>query len=122
MSERIEKMKIASQEVDFADVPDEYTDALMGTLMQEPVILPSNHVVDRSVIVRHLLNSATDPFSRQPLTMEQLVPGDSSLPLLPPTDSHPLASFVADHELKERIEQWKASKIKQMANTRQEDK
>lgn len=76
MSLRIEKMKAASVEMDFSDVPDEYTDALMGTLMQDPVILPSSHVVDRSVIVRHLLNSATDPFSRQPLTMDQLVSGN----------------------------------------------
>lgn len=76
MSLRIEKMKAASVEMDFSDVPDEYTDALMGTLMQDPVILPSSHVVDRSVIMRHLLNSATDPFSRQPLAVEQLVPGN----------------------------------------------
>lgn len=76
MSSRIEKAKAASVEMDFCDVPDEYTDALMGTIMQDPVILPSSHVVDRSVIVRHLLNSPTDPFSRQPLTLDQLVPGN----------------------------------------------
>lgn len=75
MCERIEKAKAATVEMDFSDAPEEYTDALMGTLMQDPVILPSSHVVDRSVIARHLLNSATDPFSRQPLRADQLVPG-----------------------------------------------
>lgn len=78
MSARIEKAKAASVEMDFSDAPDEFTDALMGTIMQEPVTLPSGHVVDSSVIVRHLLNSPTDPFSRQPLTLEQLVTGNCS--------------------------------------------
>jgi len=58
------------------DVPDEFSDALMGTLMEDPVILPSGHHVDRSIITRHLLNSNTDPFSRQPMTEAQLVSGE----------------------------------------------
>lgn len=33
----------------------------------------------RSTIERHLLSSATDPFSRAPLSMEQLQPADSVL-------------------------------------------
>ena len=109
MSIRIEKMKAASVEMDFSDVPDEYTDALMGTLMQDPVILPSSHVVDRSVINRHLLNSATDPFSRQPLTIDQLVPGNQCS-----CSGSCLTSFLTDHELKKRIDEWKAMKMKQM--------
>ena len=76
MSTRVEKIKAAIIEMDFGDVPDEYTDALMGTLMEDPVILPSGHVVDRAIISRHLLNSNTDPFSRQPMTEQQLVPGN----------------------------------------------
>lgn len=32
--------------------------------------------MDRSVILRHLLNSATDPFNRQPLSEDQLRPGN----------------------------------------------
>lgn len=35
--------------------------------------------MDRSVILRHLLNSATDPFNRQPLSEDQLRPGTISL-------------------------------------------
>ena len=57
----------------------------MDTLMKDPVNLPSGIVMERSIIERHLLNSATDPFSRLPLTAEQLVP---------------------NLELKQRIQAW----------------
>lgn len=43
--------------------------------MTDPVLLPSGQVMDRSVIMRHLLNSNTDPFNRQPLTEDMLLPG-----------------------------------------------
>lgn len=60
-----------------ADAPDEFKDPLMDTLMTDPVLLPSGQVMDRSVIMRHLLNSNTDPFNRQPLTEDMLQPGKS---------------------------------------------
>jgi ubiquitin conjugation factor E4 B len=47
----------------------------MDTLMEDPVILPSGKVMDRPVIIRHLLNSSTDPFNRQPLSEDMLKPG-----------------------------------------------
>lgn len=47
----------------------------MDTLMADPVELPSGVIMDRSIIARHLLNSQTDPFNRQPLTEEELKPG-----------------------------------------------
>jgi len=50
-------------------------DPLMDTLMEDPVTLPSGKVMDRPVIMRHLLNSSTDPFSRQPLSEDMLQPG-----------------------------------------------
>ena len=49
----------------------------MDTLMENPVILPSGQVMERAIIIRHLLNSQTDPFNRQPLKEEELVPGES---------------------------------------------
>ena len=53
-----------------------FTDPLMDTVMHDPVLLPtSGNIMDRPVIMRHLLNSQTDPFNRQPLTVEDLVPG-----------------------------------------------
>jgi ubiquitin conjugation factor E4 B len=64
-------------------------DPLMDTLMEDPVTLPSGIRMDRSVIMRHLLNSSTDPFNRSHLTEEML------------TD---------DTELKQRIQEWKRMK------------
>lgn len=43
--------------------------------MEDPVLLPCGKVMDRAVIVRHLLNSSTDPFSRLPLSEDMLRPG-----------------------------------------------
>ncbi|KXJ68611.1 hypothetical protein RP20_CCG002478 [Aedes albopictus] len=70
---------------EFAEAPDDFKDPLMDTLMSDPVILPSGTIMDRSIITRHLLNSSTDPFNRQPLTEDMLIPAT---------------------ELKERIETW----------------
>lgn len=57
--------------------------------MDDPVVLPSGKVMDRSVIMRHLLNSNTDPFNRQPLSEDML--RDAT-------------------ELKQRIQEWKNKK------------
>ena len=40
--------------------------------MSDPVKLPSGKVMDRSVLTRILLDSAIDPFSRQPLSQENV--------------------------------------------------
>ena len=47
----------------------------MQTMMDDPVELPSGVIMDRSVIVRHLLNDPTDPFTRQPLSEDMLKNG-----------------------------------------------
>ncbi|CAG2056770.1 unnamed protein product, partial [Timema podura] len=83
------------REVDYSDAPDEFRDPLMDTLMEDPVELPSGKVMDRSVIMRHLLNSSTDPFSRQTLSEDMLRPAV---------------------ELRERIEAWKREKKKAAAS------
>ncbi len=47
----------------------------MDTLMDDPVLLPpSGNIMERAIILRHLLNSQTDPFNRQSLTEADLVP------------------------------------------------
>lgn len=51
----------------------------MDTLMTDPVILPSGNIMDRSIILRHLLNSPTDPFNRQPLTESMLESGNPTM-------------------------------------------
>lgn len=39
-----------------AHAPEEFLDPIMGTLMKDPVCLPtSKQIVDRSVIARHIL-------------------------------------------------------------------
>ncbi|CAF3348349.1 unnamed protein product [Rotaria sp. Silwood1] len=72
-AQRIAEEK-SKEEMDLSDAPDDFRDPLMCTVMTDPVILPSGVIMDRSVIIKHLLNSNTDPFNRLPLTIEQLVP------------------------------------------------
>ncbi|EPZ32290.1 U box domain-containing protein [Rozella allomycis CSF55] len=57
------------------EIPDEFLDPVMFTLMEDPVILPTSNVtVDRSTIALHLLNDKSDPFNRQPLDESMLIP------------------------------------------------
>lgn len=77
-------------EMDLGDIPPEFEDPIMGDLMKDPVLLPSRHVVDRSTIVQHLLSDPKDPFTRQPMTIEDAVP---------------------QTELKEKIEKWRLERI-----------
>jgi ubiquitin conjugation factor E4 B len=82
----ITKAEIDRAELDFDDAPPEFEDELMGILMKDPVILPSKHILDRSTIVQHLLSDPKDPYTRQPMTIDDVVPDDA---------------------LRERIEKWK---------------
>jgi len=76
----------ADEELELGEIPDEFLDPLMATLMKDPVILPtSKTTVDLSTIKQHFLSDATDPFNRMPLKIEEVVP---------------------DLALKERIEAW----------------
>ncbi|XP_064642091.1 ubiquitin conjugation factor E4 B-like [Lineus longissimus] len=77
LQDKVEKLVVKKQrsEIDYEDAPDEFKDPVMDTLMADPVLLPtSGKIMDRSNIMRHLLNSQTDPFNRQDLTEEQLEP------------------------------------------------
>ncbi|EFN57802.1 hypothetical protein CHLNCDRAFT_15442, partial [Chlorella variabilis] len=59
---------------------------LATAALQDPVLLPdSRTTLDRSTIERHLMSSSTDPFSRAPLSKEQL---------------------ISNHELRQQIEAW----------------
>ena len=62
------------------------TRPFVGELMSDPVRLPSGNVCDRLSIERVLMNDDRDPFSRQTLRIEDVVP---------------------DEELRGRIEAWK---------------
>ncbi|KAG5648373.1 hypothetical protein DXG03_004945 [Asterophora parasitica] len=60
---------------DLGDVPDDFLDPLMATVMRDPVCLPSSKaILDRSTIKSHLLSDTTDPFNRSPLSIEDVIP------------------------------------------------
>ena len=66
--------ELQEAEEDLDDAPDDFLDPVMGTLMTDPVLLPtSGTIMDRGIILRHLLTSETDPFNRSPLTTSDLV-------------------------------------------------
>jgi ubiquitin conjugation factor E4 B len=66
--------RVALEEDMLVGAPDEFLDEILSTFMKDPVVLPSGHIVDRSTITQHLLNDPMDPFSRQPLTADQVQP------------------------------------------------
>lgn len=64
-------------EEDLGEIPDELLDPIMGSLMEDPVLLPSSkQIVDRSTIRSHLLSDSTDPFNRVPLAIEDVLPAE----------------------------------------------
>ena len=84
------KQALEQAELDLGEIPSEFEDPIMGDLMTDPVLLPSGHIVDRSTIIQHLLSDPKDPFTRQPMTVEDA---------------------VAQVELREKIEAWKRGKV-----------
>lgn len=75
------------------EAPPEFLDPIMSTVMRDPVLLPSSGIiVDRLTIERHLLSSGSDPFSRAPLTRDELRP---------------------DADLRRRITEWRNARIGQ---------
>ncbi|KAF6238103.1 hypothetical protein HO173_003737 [Letharia columbiana] len=100
LGEKFKRAKEADDqaEEDLGEVPDEFLDPLMFTLMQDPVILPTSKTsIDRSTIRSHLLSDPNDPFNRAPLMIEDV---------------------VADTDLYDRIQAFKAErKGSKLANT-----
>lgn len=69
-----ERRLYEQEELELGDVPDEFLDPLMYTMMEDPVILPGSKVtIDRSTVKAHLLSDPTDPFNRMPLKLEDVV-------------------------------------------------
>ncbi|KAI0346029.1 hypothetical protein BDW22DRAFT_1353692 [Trametopsis cervina] len=73
---KVEEMKATLEaEDDLGEIPDEFLDPLMYTLMRDPVILPSSRTtIDRATIKSHLLSDAKDPFNRMPLSLDDVTP------------------------------------------------
>ncbi|KAL1999265.1 hypothetical protein VTN02DRAFT_4809 [Thermoascus thermophilus] len=92
LQKKVKEAKEADEqaEEDLGEIPDEFLDPLIYTLMEDPVILPSSRVsIDRATIRSHLLSDPNDPFNRAPLKIEDVKP---------------------DTELKARIEAFKAER------------
>ncbi|XP_042379831.1 probable ubiquitin conjugation factor E4 isoform X2 [Zingiber officinale] len=69
------ELGLKADEAILGEIPDEFLDPILYTLMRDPVILPlSRQSVDRPVIQSHLLNGNTDPFTRSHLTQDMLIP------------------------------------------------
>jgi ubiquitin conjugation factor E4 B len=93
LAERIKAAKEEAEleEEDLGEVPDEYMDPLLATLMEDPVILPtSKQTLDRSTVRSHLLSDPHDPFNRVPLTIDDVIPNDA---------------------LREEIQKWKSARL-----------
>ncbi|PVI07931.1 hypothetical protein DM02DRAFT_608538 [Periconia macrospinosa] len=93
LGERIRAVKEEHdmEDADLGDIPDEYLDPLLATLMEDPVILPvSRQTLDRSTVRSHLLSDPHDPFNRAPLTIDEVIPNDA---------------------LREEIQKWKATRL-----------
>jgi len=74
------------EEEDLGEIPDEYLDPILATLMTDPVVLPtSKTTIDRATIRQMLLSDPLDPFNRAPLKIEDV---------------------VANEELRREIEAW----------------
>lgn len=72
-AKQVHALKMQEEEDFGDDIPIEFKDPIMDTLMFDPVKLPSGHVMDKKIITRHLLSTPNDPFTRQPLSEDQLV-------------------------------------------------
>ena len=86
--------KIVEQNtINYDDAPEEFLDPLTFNLMENPVTLPSSHMnIDRRNIEDFLLANPIDPFNRNPLTKDELIP---------------------NVELKKRIDEYKMKKFKE---------
>jgi len=67
----------SNMDLDDIEIPDEFCDPLMMTLITNPVELPSNDsadkiIMDRLVIKKCLIENSINPFNREPLTLEIL--------------------------------------------------
>ncbi|THV54859.1 hypothetical protein BGAL_0018g00150 [Botrytis galanthina] len=62
-------------EQDLGEIPDEFLDPISADLMEDPVMLPtSKEIIDRGTISALLLGDQRDPYNRDPLKIEDVIP------------------------------------------------
>jgi len=55
------------------EIPDEFCDPIMQTMIEVPVYLPNTDtIMDKEIITRHLLTDEHNPFNREKLTLDML--------------------------------------------------
>ena len=104
VNNKLKKAKeiVDKNKINYDDAPEEFLDPLTFVLMEDPIILPTSHMnIDRKTIEEYLLTNPTDPFNRNPLTKEELIP---------------------NVELKKRIDDYKLEKIKALQNQNNKEK
>ena len=85
-------------------IPDDYLCEIMKTPLKNPVQLPgSNEIVEKSVILQHLLSSETNPYTRAPLTKEMLEQHNSKEDVLK------VISNILDN-----FKEWKVKALEEM--------
>ena len=73
LKSKIQTVKELETARDEIEIPDEFCDPIMQTLIETPVILPNTDIyMDREVICRHLLTEETNPFNREILNVKLL--------------------------------------------------
>ncbi|QKF93999.1 ubiquitin conjugation factor E4 with U-box domain [Fadolivirus algeromassiliense] len=93
--------------IDPAEIPFEFTDPITYTLIDEPCLLPNmvgfsegDTFFDKSTILKSMLIKEENPFTREPLTLDQFNKFNS-LPEIK----------TKTNEFKDRINMWKKTKI-----------
>ncbi|PVU91111.1 hypothetical protein BB561_004564 [Smittium simulii] len=66
--------KSTSQDIQLGDdIPEEFLDPIMYTIMEDPVLLPTSQtIIDFKTIKGYLLTDPRDPFNRKPLQISQV--------------------------------------------------
>ncbi|KAF2642401.1 hypothetical protein P280DRAFT_467762 [Massarina eburnea CBS 473.64] len=96
---RVVKEDHDTEDADLGEIPDEYLDPIMASLMEDPVTLPlSKQTLDRSTVRSHLLSDPHDPFNRAPLSIDQVIPNDA---------------------LREEIQTWRTARLKEKRTERE---
>jgi hypothetical protein len=73
LSEKLNSKYNKNLELEDIEIPDEFCDPILDTLIIDPVYLPNTDIImDKEVIARHLITDQHNPFNREELTLEIL--------------------------------------------------
>ena len=73
LSEKLNSKYNKNLKLEDIEIPDEFCDPILDTLITDPVYLPNTDIImDKEVIARHLITDQHNPFNREELTLEIL--------------------------------------------------